>query len=218
MQADSLDQFYRTLTRILERERPDAYRSPVTVAELYQDIVPYRRMREALGIELHADYEHMLLRMLAGEDARVRIEPAEVREELAAEASAAEPNLSAYRRFAACEVVVAPPDGVAPVAGSVNGSGSGQAGSRAAREARAVGDRPPEAAPQQDGGVAGTGEAAASEPVTCRFCSEALPLQADVRYCPHCGADQRQRPCRACGQPLEAGWRFCTACGSAADG
>jgi hypothetical protein len=37
-----------------------------------------------------------------------------------------------------------------------------------------------------------------------------------VLFCPHCGSDQSQRPCGSCGETLDAQWRFCIACGTAA--
>ena len=78
-----IERFGRALAQLVHDERPDALRRSVTVAELYQDIAPYRRMRDLAGIELHADYEHALLRVLAGENDYARMEPDTARAELA---------------------------------------------------------------------------------------------------------------------------------------
>lgn len=235
MEAVSLDRFYRTLTGILDRERPEAYTRPVTVAELYQDIVPYRRMRQALGIELHADYEHALLRLLAGEHGGMRIEPDSAREELGLEASSSEPNLSAYRRFAACEVTIAPAAGEVARPGAEPGAQPGAASGVPGQAPAPVGPpapAPPAAPPairlEENAGAGAddpvfgvpspdAGALATPAGRTCAFCDEPLPDHVDVRYCPHCGGDQRQRLCRACGEPMQQGWRFCVACGTAAD-
>jgi len=78
--------------------------APVTVAEIYQDLVPYRDVRGRLGFEMNADYEHTLLRLLSGEGAFVRLEPDEAREELRAEVESPNPNVGLFRKFAGCDV------------------------------------------------------------------------------------------------------------------
>lgn len=103
-----IERFTRALAWILHEERPDALVGPITVAELYQDIAPYRRMRVLAGIEIHADYEHALIRLLSGEGGFARLDPDSARDALAVEAEAIDPDLSAYRRFAACEVWLSP--------------------------------------------------------------------------------------------------------------
>ncbi len=47
----------------------------------------------------------------------------------------------------------------------------------------------------------------------CRECSRPLPSRAAARYCPHCGADQTDGRCAACGDRLEAEWAYCPRCG-----
>jgi len=75
-------QLHRTLVDAIRRNRPEAIDRPVTVAEIYQDLVPYRTARTTIGFEMNADYEYALLRLLAGEGDLARIEPREVREDL----------------------------------------------------------------------------------------------------------------------------------------
>ena len=69
---DRLRSIHETLADALRR-RPQAFDAPVTVAEIYQDLVPYRAVRSALGFDMNADYEHTLLRLLAGEEDLARL-------------------------------------------------------------------------------------------------------------------------------------------------
>jgi predicted RNA-binding Zn-ribbon protein involved in translation (DUF1610 family) len=50
----------------------------------------------------------------------------------------------------------------------------------------------------------------------CRYCGQALPEGRDVHFCPACGQNLLVRRCAACSAELEAGWKFCVACGRAA--
>jgi hypothetical protein len=112
MNEDQLRRVHLTLADALRRDRDRPFDSPVTVAEIYQDLVPYRNVRTTLGFDMNADYEHTLLRLLAGEGHLARLEPPEAREELRAELESPNPNVGLFRKFAACDVwVSAPPPG-----------------------------------------------------------------------------------------------------------
>jgi predicted RNA-binding Zn-ribbon protein involved in translation (DUF1610 family) len=92
------------------RQRAALLDQPVTVAEIYQDLIPYRLVR-SLGFALNADYEFALLQLLAGEDKLARIEPPEVREELRLELLSPNPNVGMFRQYAACDVFVVAAEG-----------------------------------------------------------------------------------------------------------
>lgn len=47
----------------------------------------------------------------------------------------------------------------------------------------------------------------------CIHCEKDLPLNREVKFCPFCGGDQTKRECKACGEELELGWKFCIGCG-----
>lgn len=49
----------------------------------------------------------------------------------------------------------------------------------------------------------------------CRYCSGDLPSGRVMYYCPHCGQNLQVLNCPACGAEIEAGWKFCVACGKA---
>ncbi|HSL69951.1 MAG TPA: hypothetical protein VK864_06890, partial [Longimicrobiales bacterium] len=88
------------------RRRQQSLAQPVTVAEIYQDLIPYRLVRSEFGFALNADYEHALLQLLAGEGDYVRIEPPEARAELRRELNTPNPNVAMIRHYAACDVFV----------------------------------------------------------------------------------------------------------------
>lgn len=146
------------------------------------------------------------LRPLA-EDTRTHAdEPAELDAEPAAEPAPASPIEEAadamtnrHLRLEPSEFIagsgVEAPDAVSPVAGVVEMA-------IPEGELRAV-DAP------VDPGF----EAAGGAP--CRACDEPLPEREDLRFCPYCGADQREPACQACGETLNAGWAFCPRCGTA---
>ena len=180
--TDPVVALYQALVEELRRRGHSLTRS-VTVAELYQDLVPYRKVRSRLGVELNADYEHAMLRLLAGEHDLLRLEPEEAREELRQEASAAYPAVGLFRKFSASRVWVATPE----------------AGVAATSESEPP---PPAAAPD-------TGSRPAHG--SCPACGGALPGRP-IRFCPHCGEDQAGR-CPSCGAAVEARWRYCVQCG-----
>lgn len=212
----------------------------VTVAEIYQDLVPYRRARTSLGVEMNADYEHALLRLLAGEGDRVRLEPVEARGELESTLQTSNPDVTLYRKFAACDVQISAPDsfGAAAAGGDTVQDGAAAAADTGSASEPAEGpDRselrigpPPERGTEpsrvaKSGESSGSGEGprAVPEPgtgrfaatATCRDCERGLPAGRTVLFCPFCGSEQ-PRICAECGTSLEPEWSFCVACGEPA--
>jgi len=219
------------LARALEPATPDGRLRPVTVAEIYQDLVPYRVVRTQLGLDLNADYEYALMRLLAGEGGLLRLEPQSAREELIQELQSPNPNVGLFRKFAACDVWVAPArdtemagapetplqaeevspaEDEAPSHEAATAAPNGAAGAPVA--AAAPGPAVANGAAAAHGAVAAS---AVAGPDSCPFCGGAHPGGRTVRFCPHCGADQRQRPCPECGEVLEREWRYCITCGAA---
>src|SRR6185369_10295323 len=106
---DLVVRLHRSLIEALQ-QRSTRLDQPVTVAEIYQDLIPYRLVR-SFGFALNADYEFALLQMLAGEGNLARIEPPEVREELRLELLSPNPNVGMFRQYAACDVFVSGNEG-----------------------------------------------------------------------------------------------------------
>lgn len=109
-----VDRLYAALTDALRQSRDRPFSAPVTVAEIYQDLVPYRVVRGAIGFEMNADYEHALLQLLAGIDGLARIEPDQAANELRNELKSPNPNVGLFRKFAACDVWIADPGDAEP--------------------------------------------------------------------------------------------------------
>jgi hypothetical protein len=107
---DSVQRLHRYIVDALSATRGDAFSSPVTVSEIYQEIAPYRAVRNTLGFEMNADYEHALVRMLSGLDGLTRLDPSKARERLRKELDSPNPDVTVYRDYAACDVVLNPPN------------------------------------------------------------------------------------------------------------
>ena len=244
MNDEVVTRLYRRLVEEL-RSRGHSADEPLKVSELYQELVPYRSVRSILGVELNADYEHALLRLLAGERDLLRLEPAVARDELRREVAAPYPFVGMFRKFAGSSVWVsmkAAPDAVAaedvdesageaaspehpapPSRGRTPRPASGRPDPRFPRVQEAAPDRPgrrgggliparatvPVQLHREDAAEGGLTEAGAD----CAFCGDGLPAGRRVRFCPHCGGDQRLRPCPRCEAVLEREWRYCIRCG-----
>jgi hypothetical protein len=104
---DVLRCFHRALVRELRKSTEDLG-SPFTVAEIYQNLVPYRTHRDELAVEMNGDYEHALLRLLAGEGDYLTIESRTARQEIQDELASPNPNTGLFRDFAAADVRLNP--------------------------------------------------------------------------------------------------------------
>lgn len=216
MSDEVVTRLYRALVRELRRrDHPDS--RPVTVAQIHETLVPYASVRSTIGVELNADYEHALLRLLSGERELVRLEPESAREELRREANTPYPFVGLYRKFSASDVWVAMPETTAADprttttdTPTVRLSGGGAEPAISGAPVRLYRSEPVETAERAPEPVP------APHHVACTFCSAELPSDRGVRFCPHCGADQRLQPCPRCDAVLELEWRYCIKCGHVA--
>lgn len=103
-----LDRFHRALADEIRASRPDYLRSSFTVAEIYQNLVPYRTHRDIIGVEMNGDYEDALLRLLVGEGDYLVLESEPARRRIEAELRSSNPNTTIYREFAAAGVRLNP--------------------------------------------------------------------------------------------------------------
>lgn len=197
-----VERLYEYLTQALERTRPDPYTAPVTVAEIYRELIPYRTVRAELGFSMNADYEHVLLRLLAGDAELALLEPAEAREQIRRELESTNPDVSLYRRFAGCDVWLRAPGAAAIVRPPVL-----ELEEEVVEPVMAA--AVPTAAPVRR-------VASGERPVRCVSCRAGLPVRPELRYCPYCGVEQVVQPCAHCGDNLDPGWAYCATCGSAA--
>jgi hypothetical protein len=100
--------FHGALVEALRQRDPEHLSRPFTVAEIYQDLVPYGAYRDVLGVEMNGDYEHALLRLLAGESDFLEMESEHALREIQEELQSVNPNTGLYREFAAVDVRLNP--------------------------------------------------------------------------------------------------------------
>jgi hypothetical protein len=225
--SDSLDRLFSRLVGALAREAPERAAGPVTISEIYQRLVPYRSIRSELEFSELPQYEHALLRLLAGERGYAVIDTPSVQEELARELKAPNPILGVYRDYAAVEVRLRP--AAAPAGDDAPAAATGQGGEPLPEldlglprptfvrsSGAAPGDLPPptSAAPRDPPPPRERSARVPPAPADCPRCEHALPKGRDVWFCPFCGATQRQMPCGACGALLEPEWAYCIRCGT----
>ena len=103
-ESDILERFFEVLLHEITVSRPEYLAGPFTVAEIYQDIVPYRSHRDLIGVEMSGDYEDALIRLLCGEGNYLLLDSAVAREELQKELAGPNPDTSLFREFAAVDV------------------------------------------------------------------------------------------------------------------
>lgn len=230
---DNVDRMYRHLVRTLRASFPQFLTQPFQVGELYQTILPYRLHRRELGLETNQDYEVTLLELLTGAKGYLVVDD-KMRDVLSAEHTGVNPNTAKIRDFALEHVALAPEallelQGGRPSSSQTTPSMTGTTEPRTSATAafRATpGTSPPisnTGAPTSV--ITATSDASrrAAKPVvigeneTCQYCKGALPAGRQISFCPHCGQNMAVVHCPACGSELERGWRYCVACGRAAE-
>lgn len=214
-----VDRMFQVLVSTMTSTAPDRLTQPFEVADLYQNILPYRLYRRELGLETNQDYELTLTELLSGAGDYLLVEE-RMRDALVGELASPNPDPGAFRQFASSQVTINPdalariaqrpehrraePTGGAPAARAPETPATTRTGAISA-----VALTPAEPRPAAGGRPAIT----ASPGETCRFCGGVLPEGRPITYCPHCGQDQTVLHCDACGTELEVGWKFCTTCG-----
>jgi len=216
-----LERFHRALIEEIQTHRPEYLTGPFTVAEIYQNLVPYGTHRDRIGVEMNGDYEDALLRLLAGEGSYLVIESEPALRDLKAELRSPNPNTGLYREYAAVDVrlnqqhLELSPSAVRDVPDLVDELG--------ARVPVSMADLAPAEAAHDDMGIVPPGvdvfqsTPRASTPAkseACQWCRAELPIRENLNFCPFCGTDLKVVPCNECGEELEPEWRFCISCGA----
>ncbi|HSR41299.1 MAG TPA: zinc ribbon domain-containing protein [Longimicrobiales bacterium] len=230
--TDLLDRFHAVLVNEIRAQRPELLTAPFTVAEIYQELVPYRTHRDRLGVEMNGDYEHALIRLLAGEGDYLVLEADTARQDLRRELKSPNPNTGLFRDYAAADVRLNPErvPGLAQDAVEVDSLAPVEVEAVEVEE-EVTEERMPEPGPADDdpqpAAAAAPEERMAPEPArpvvpeteetegeACKWCRATLPNRENLNYCPFCGTDVNVVPCPSCGEALEPEWRFCIACGA----
>ncbi len=214
--TDVLERFHEVLLQEIRESRPEYLTEPFTVAEIYQQLVPYRSHRDRIGVDINGDYEDALLRMLSGEGGYLCLDSEVALREIPKELEGSNPNSALFREFAAAEVRLN------PQRASAEGDEGAKSPSRSESAVEAA--EPPAAS--EDGvighieaddvavrNVAGRTEIQTG-PTACFWCRKDLPKVDSTNFCPFCGGDLRSLSCHKCGGELEWGWQFCVSCGT----
>lgn len=229
---DDLDRMFRSLLQVMSNSYPQYLSQPFEVAEIYQNLIPYRHHRRELRIETNEDYQAALCRLLSGERGYLVADDA-LAEAMRSELASPNPNTAIFRDFAASRVALGP--NAQKRWQELGGDG---AELRAGGESRGTPvPPPPPPVSWNDGGerprasanataqAQRTATATRTAPVTsaasatngngesCRYCSAALPEGRAAKFCPHCGQNLTIQRCPACGTELEIDWKFCITCG-----
>lgn len=103
-QARLVERLHQALVEEIRTRRPEYLRQPFTVAEIYQELVPYRNYRDQIGAAMNGDYEDALLRLLSGTGGYLVLESEPARKRLLDELSSNNPNTGIFREYAALDV------------------------------------------------------------------------------------------------------------------
>jgi hypothetical protein len=235
---DDLDRLYVELVESLRRQQPAALTRSLTVFELHEQLVPYRRVRNSIGFSSNDEYEVALSRLLAGERGYL-LGDGEMQGNLRTGLEETLPDIRRYQSFPEHRVSLNP-EGIPPpgdtryappelrerAAGATDAVdirelAPDQGAESADPEEAMAGSEPPAASPEPDAIDASGGEGVAHSPETvelpreelelCHACGLELPDAAS--YCPFCGSPVTFGLCKACGTELEPTWRFCAKCG-----
>jgi hypothetical protein len=239
---DELERLFRRLVDNVAELDATRLDGPLPLAEIHQNLVPYRTHRAVLGIETNQDYEMTVLRLVAGERGYARTEPDEVRHHFEREVRAVNPDTGVFRRFPNASVRLDPdqvqvilsgrparadetaaPAAAAPAPRADSAEGAAPSvsafqldGSQPLPEA-VEGSEEPEIPFSLDDGSEEPPPAAGREATIggaqCGYCGGDLPVGRTVIFCPHCGQNVGVMHCPECGTELDVGWQYCITCG-----
>lgn len=225
IEQDDVARLFRGLVEVLARHDPTRLRAGFEVAELYQQILPYRKYRNQLDFATNQDYEGAVLGLLAGLGGYAAMEPVEAQETLAAEAASPNPDPTLFHEFAGARVrlnaarvdqILAgeasyappkPPPPPAPMPPPPIATPAPQPPAPRGPVFELAPEPEPEPAPARPPSGRSPGG-----PV-CAACAAALPADRPVVFCPFCGTAVGAGGCARCGDELLAEWQFCPRCG-----
>lgn len=208
---DDLDRLYYEFVEILRRERPSALKDePLTFAEVHEQIIPYRRVRNRVGLGSHDDYEATLSRLLAGERDYL-LSDHDVQEELRAGLQESLPDIRRFLAFPDVRVrlnadKVPPPGDIRYAPPELREGVDWVSEAIESREEELAGE------PQPGEEPAAAEEAGPASPAFCPMCGGETPGSAT--FCPFCGRRLTPEACRTCGADLDPVWSFCSECGT----
>jgi hypothetical protein len=227
---DALDRTFRHLVNTIQARYPAYLTQPFEVAELYQNILPYRHHRRELGLDTNQDYELVLLQLLSGARDYLVVDD-QMRERLARELAAPAPDPGAFREFSTSQIALSPaavrrvqsgalgdiePAFVAAGRGSSATEPSQRFAPQRAQPAPAATSTVPASAPapRRTSAPPGNNASTATSPTTAPRAA-ATPVPNAVGRPNNTVVPQVGEQCRYCNGALPAGRRitFCPHCG-----
>jgi hypothetical protein len=211
--------------------------APITVSVLLDRVLPYRVARRMLGIDVSEDYEALVLRLLAEDEDLVRTEPVNAADMAKATITSRLPDLDALQLLRSAQVSFSE-RAIARLGDTLSRT---EVSARAEATQSVAADPGPSTPPMMlelhrdpdiiplHPVILSAADSKPAEPppeflttVTftppapahCWSCTESLPVDRAVKFCPFCGADQRQPTCAACGAATERSWKHCPECGA----
>lgn len=228
MTTDALDALFRRL--VLSAQQADALARPIEVGELLDTLVPYRAARRDGLLDTNDDYLHCLMQLLAGERGYVFADDL-MQDDLKHELTALNPDLSVLTTYRTSKLRISSTHAQAVLSGDTTidlrpptptptpapaAKASPAAAAPPVRTSASVVMRSPLPAEATPTVPAGVPVAAEPEHGLCPYCSQQLPTDRALKYCPHCGLNLRIRRCPGCSTEMESEWKFCVTCGRAA--
>jgi hypothetical protein len=104
---DSVERMFRVLVRTLRASNPALLSSQFSVADMHQQILPYRHYRRELGLETNQEYELTLMQLLSGTGGYLDVDE-RMRDRIVAELASGSPEPSRVRDFADAQVSIRP--------------------------------------------------------------------------------------------------------------
>jgi hypothetical protein len=221
---DAIDRTFKHLLQTIQARYPAYLAQPFEVAELYQNILPYRHHRRELGLETNQDYELVLLQLLSGARDYLVVND-QMRERLARELASPNPDPGAFREFSTAQIGLAP----AAVRRFQNGTANTEPALATVGASEAA---PPRTAPRAASAApVSTAPRSTSSATTAPLAAQPTPRRASlpasaatapraaaapvVARAPQSIVPEAGEQCRYCSGALPAGRRitFCPHCG-----
>jgi hypothetical protein len=96
---------FHVLVRTVRSQHPQLLSGPFTVADLYQQLMPYRHFRRELSLETNQEYEMVLMELLTGARGYLDVDE-QLRDQLGKELASSSPEPSRVRAFADAHVSI----------------------------------------------------------------------------------------------------------------
>ena len=219
----------------LARGASSRLRDGLPIAEIRDTLLPYRRFRGPLGVHMEEDYDALLLQLAAGDDGYASLDDAAILKLFQSERRSSNPDLSQLevhgtalltldadrvaRVLAEYESATAAPTDDLVIIDEADEDAEDDLPLDVARAAihAAPFEAPKHLTPVPPAPATTTAApfpaGAAPAAPFCPFCGGDLPIGRAVRFCPHCGQNQKTMPCPDCGVEADIGWKHCVACG-----